>query len=69
MSDSTQQVRPHLRRLLGLLALTLLLLPHVAFAQFDAATVLGLVKDESGAVVPGATVTLKNLATGITRRR
>ena len=42
------------------------LLPALAFAQFDAATVLGTVRDSSGAVVPGATVTLKNVATGIT---
>ena len=43
-----------------------LLLPAIAFAQFDTSTVLGTVKDSSGAVVPGATVTLKNTATGIT---
>ena len=42
------------------------LLPAAAFAQFDAATVLGTVRDASGAIVPGATVTLKNVATGIT---
>jgi hypothetical protein len=42
------------------------LLPGFAFAQFDAATVLGTVRDSSGAMVPGATVTLKNVATGIT---
>jgi hypothetical protein len=43
-----------------------LLLPGAALAQFDTATVLGAIKDSSGAVVPGATVTLKNVATGIT---
>src|SRR6266545_3519659 len=52
------------RTLLGLL-MAALLLPVPAFAQFDTATVLGTVKDSSGAVVPGATVTLKNTATGI----
>ncbi|MEP6914374.1 MAG: TonB-dependent receptor [Acidobacteriota bacterium] len=46
--------------------LAAVLLPGVAAAQFDAATVLGAVRDSSGAVVPGATVTLKNAATGIT---
>ena len=35
-------------------------------AQFDTAVVLGTVRDGSGAVVPGATLTLKNVDTGIT---
>ena len=49
-----------------MLVLSMALIPAaVAFAQFDAATVLGAVRDSSGAVVPGATVTLKNTATGI----
>ena len=53
---------------LGALALVLacLLVPRIALAQFDAATVLGTVIDATGAVVPGATVTLTNPATGIT---
>src|SRR5581483_11429949 len=37
------------------------------FAQFDTATVLGSVHDSTGAVVPKATVILKNVATGITQ--
>ena len=53
---------------LGALALVLacLLVPRIALAQFDAATVLGTVVDATGAVVPGATVTLRNTDTGIT---
>jgi hypothetical protein len=35
-------------------------------AQFDTAVVLGTVRDGSGAVVPGATLTLKSVDTGIT---
>ncbi len=54
-----------LRRLVAILVAAVLL-PAAAFAQFDTATVLGTVRDSSGAVVPGATVTLKNVATGIT---
>ena len=56
------------RTLHGLVALIAVFLLHVpvAFAQFDAATVLGAVRDSTGGVVPGATVTLKNTATGIT---
>jgi hypothetical protein len=53
------------RTLLAVVA-SALLLPAIASAQFDTSTVLGTVKDSSGAVVPGVTVTLKNTATGIT---
>jgi Carboxypeptidase regulatory-like domain/TonB dependent receptor len=35
------------------------------FAQQDAATIVGEISDASGAVVPGATVTVTNVATGI----
>jgi hypothetical protein len=38
----------------------------IGYAQFDTATVLGTVRDANGAVLPGVTVTLKNVATGIT---
>ena len=36
-----------------------------SYAQFDTATVLGTVKDSTGAIISGATVTLKNIETGI----
>lgn len=52
-----------LRRLLPVCLV--LLLPAAAHAQFDSATVLGNVVDQQGAALPGATVTLTNLATGI----
>ncbi len=45
--------------------LVALSLPAPGFAQFDTATVVGTVRDKSSAVVPGATVTLTNLDTGI----
>ncbi len=52
-------------RSLGLcLLLTLFTSQHVQ-AQFDTATVLGAVRDSSGAVVPNAIVKLRNTATGI----
>ncbi len=55
---------------LGRLSLALLIAalvpPAATYAQFDAATVLGAVRDSSGGLVPGATVSLKNAATGIT---
>jgi len=50
---------------LGLAVITLAM-AIVAQAQFDTATVLGSVTDDSGAVVPRATVTLRNVATGVT---
>ncbi len=37
----------------------------LVFAQFDSATVLGYISDQSGAAMPGATITLTNPATGI----
>ena len=42
-----------------------LLVPALAAAQFDSATVLGTVADQQSGTMPGATVTLTNLATGI----
>ncbi len=53
-------------RILQAFLAAMLLCPATALAQFDTATVLGSVHDTSGAIVPGATVTLKNVATGIT---
>jgi hypothetical protein len=47
-------------------ALACLLLSRPAMAQFDTATVLGTIVDASGAAVPGASITLKNVDTGIT---
>ncbi len=58
---------PIRHRITTLCFLCLLLLgsTRTAFAQFDTATVLGSVRDNTGAVVPGATVTLTAIDTGI----
>jgi hypothetical protein len=45
----------------------LILLPSIARAQTDAGALRALVIDQSGGIVPGATVTLTNAATGVTR--
>ena len=41
--------------------------PLITYAQLPTGTFLGVVKDASGAVVPGATLTARNLETGLTR--
>jgi len=53
-----------LARVIVCLGLLLSVVP-AAFAQFDTATIVGTVRDNTGAVVPGATVTLTSLDTGI----
>jgi hypothetical protein len=57
-----------MRKALAVLSLVFALaLP--AAAQFETATVLGTVRDKSGAVTPGVTVTLLNLDTGMTQTK
>jgi len=50
----------------GFLALTALG-TGLIFAQGSTATIVGTVKDVSGAVLPGTAVTVKHLETGLTR--
>ncbi|MSO21393.1 MAG: TonB-dependent receptor [Acidobacteria bacterium] len=51
-----------------ILLLLLLLAPFgVSLAQLPTATMLGSVKDSSGAVIPGSALTVRNLETGLTR--
>ena len=52
--------------LVSMMVVVLTLLgPASAWAQQDAATITGEVRDPSGAVVPGATVTVTNVGTNI----
>ena len=55
------------RIVFALIATVLLAAP--AFAQFETGTVVGTLKDSTGAVVPGAKVTLTNTATGVTNEK
>src|SRR5262245_18460649 len=54
------------RAVLGLVVIASLF-PRLATAQAVTGTILGTVTDTTGATVPGATVTLVNLGTGLTR--
>jgi hypothetical protein len=54
---------------LGVSALLTLLSVSPAFAQFETATVVGTVRDSTGAVVSDAKVTLTNVATGVSADR
>src|SRR5437763_14555886 len=59
-----------MRRLrLFLVVLVVLAFAAAAGAQFDTATVVGVVRDASGGVVPDAKVTLSNTATGVSVTR
>ena len=43
------------------------LVPGLSFAQIDTGSIVGQVSDPSGAGIPGATLTLKNEATSVSR--
>ena len=58
-------VRREFVRLLPFLCFLFVSTVNTAFAQFDSATVLGAIRDSSGASMPGVTVTLKNIDTGL----
>src|SRR6266568_8093537 len=46
----------------------LILFASLSFAQLDTGTLSGMVADQTGAAVPGASVAIKNVETGIVRR-
>ena len=48
-------------------ALLLLLLTIPVYAQLPTGTILGVVKDSSGAVIPAANITIRNTETGFVR--
>ena len=58
-------ITARLRRILSPWAFLIVLLPSVALAQTGAASITGLVTDETGAAVPGVTVTATNQATNV----
>jgi hypothetical protein len=58
---------PSCSRLTALALATCLLVPDVASTQTTGATLRGSVVDEQGAVLPGASVTIENVETGVPR--
>src|SRR5881296_2606144 len=55
-------------RYLPVLLITVIFLcGHLASAQVSTATIAGVAQDSSGAVIPGVSVTAKNVETGVTR--
>src|ERR1051326_5009211 len=49
------------------LGFSILIVGKFAIAQLPTATILGEVKDSTGAVIPGASIAAKNVETGLTR--
>src|SRR5262245_15726983 len=58
-------IRRKFARLIPFLCLLFVSAVNTAFAQFDSATVLGTIRDAGGAAMPGVTVSLKNIDTGL----
>jgi hypothetical protein len=58
-----------MKHVLAVAAIFALLAPRAAFAQVDRAVLTGIVTDSGGAVVPGATVSITNLATNAAQRQ
>jgi hypothetical protein len=54
-----------MKRVLVVVALLALVTPRIVLAQVDRATLTGTVKDSGGAVIPGATVSITNVATNV----
>src|SRR5437764_4306636 len=52
---------------LGFLTICWIVVSVTAVAQQNTGTILGVVKDSSGAVVPGASITILNEETSLTR--
>src|SRR5207247_6755908 len=54
-------------RFLAAIAVLIVLQPCLAFAQTATGTIVGVVKDTSGALIPGVSITIKHTDTGQTR--
>jgi Carboxypeptidase regulatory-like domain len=59
--------RTTVQRVLIGVSILLFLLPPATWAQFDVGSVVGVIKDPSGSVLPNAAVEIKSLATNVVR--
>src|SRR6476660_1327090 len=58
-----------MKTILSVVALLTLGLPNIALAQVDRATLTGTISDSGGAIIPGATVSITNVATNVASRQ
>jgi hypothetical protein len=65
LSPATTQRSPYLFSFVRVLAVLIALASTLTLAQVTTGTILGTVTDPSGAVIPGAKVTVTNTDTGI----
>ena len=56
-----------LARLLSFALVTMLVIPATGMAQVSSGKILGAVVDESAAALPGVTIVVRNLQTGVSR--
>jgi hypothetical protein len=61
------QGRGSIRSRAALVVVALVVIASPAFAQFDRGQIAGIVKDQTGGIIPGATVTLTNVETRLPR--
>lgn len=68
--DRLSKLTSCLASIAGVISISVLLLmwPSAAMAQNDVGSVVGFITDQTGAIIPGATVTIVNEGTGETRR-
>jgi len=62
-----QYCRPTTILRVVVLCVSVLAFGKLAISQLPTATILGEIKDSTGAVIPGASITAKNVETGLTR--
>jgi hypothetical protein len=62
---TASRIKPSVGLAIFALALLALVLPRHVFAQYDTGSLVGVIQDSTGAVIPGTTVTAVNKGTGV----